>query len=462
MSDSEIPEQFEYEKIEGPAKPSLKKRAKEFFDDSTFNGILYMFASKSWVTRIVWALVLLTAIGGFCTVTILNILMLVNQPISTSITITRENKLAFPAVTICSLNLLNVTTLESASSNTMNVVDDLTDLFDKVRLEPPDNESCKTIANNLANNTGRNISWGELITIAGNDFTALLEMCTYKGKECTAEDFDKINTIGGLCYTFNKRAGHIANGTGVRQGLRLKLSSDGQLQQGFSLGRDFGFRVVIHNPDEPPRPESDGIVVALSSTVYIGMRQVNSTDETQFSSGTRCRKDGMDPDQELTFMGYPTYSPALCQEECFYKYAIDQCRCVEKALYTIPNDRKYKQFRNCTAPDLCCEVQAFDKVEENCNCPPKCSIVERTLTVSSATNGDGFVGVNVYYESLFVETRETTDSYTPWSLISDIGGNTGLFLGFTLLSWVELLILVVGLIKDGCCGCKRQKVTLQS
>ena len=143
------------------------------------------------------------------------------------------------------------------------------------------------------------------------------------------------------------------------------------------------------------------------------------------------------------------------------KYAIDKCNCVERELYT-PVSNKYTEKMNCTAPHLCCEVRAFDEVEENCACPPKCSIVERILTVSSSTSFDSNVGVNVYYESLFLETRKTTDSYTPWSLISDIGGNTGLFLGFTLLSWVELVIFLVALIKDCCCGSKREKMTLQS
>ena len=64
----------------------------------------------------------------------------------------------------------------------------------------------------------------------------------------------------------------------------------------------------------------------------------------------------------------------------------------------------------------------------------------------------GLVNINIFYETLVLETRETSDSYTVWSLISDIGGNTGLFLGLTLLSGVELLVLVVGLIKDCCCG----------
>lgn len=213
MSDSDVPEQFQYEKIEGPPKPNWKLRAKAFFDDSTFNGILYMFASKSWATRIIWALVLLIAIGGFSTVTILNIMTLVQEPTSTSITITRENKLEFPAITICSLGLLNTTTLQSGGGN---VINDLTSLLYEVQQDNPSIESCKMIANNLASTTHQNISWGGLVTIAGNNFTALLINCTYQGKRCTAEDFDKINTVGGICYTFNKQKARVAKGTGVR------------------------------------------------------------------------------------------------------------------------------------------------------------------------------------------------------------------------------------------------------
>ena len=384
MSDSDIPEQFQYENIEGPPKPNWKLHAKAFYDDSTFNGILYMFASKSWATRIIWALVLLIAIGGFSTVTILNIMTLVQEPTSTSITITRENKLDFPATTICSLGLLNTATLRL--SGNVNIADGLRSLLQEVQQENPNNESCKMIANNLASTTHQNISWGRLVTIAGNNITALLLNCTYQGKRCTAEDFDKIHTVGGVCYTFNKQKARVTKGTGVRQGLRLQLTPG---DQEFSLGQDSGFRIVIHNPDELPRPESDGIVVGLRSTVYIGMRQVNSIDETQFSSGTRCKKD-TDPNQELSIVEYTTYSPSLCQAECFYKYAIDKCKCVERELY-IPVGKEYTEKRNCTAPDLCCEVQAFDKVEENCACPPKCSTVERILTVSSSTNFDGYI-----------------------------------------------------------------------
>ena len=102
---------------------------------------------------------LLIAVGGFSTVTILNIMTLAQEPTSTSITITRENELEFPAITICSLSLLNKTILQSGGDN---VVDALTLLLSAVQQETPNLESCKMIANNLASTTQLNISWGGL------------------------------------------------------------------------------------------------------------------------------------------------------------------------------------------------------------------------------------------------------------------------------------------------------------
>ena len=96
-----------------PYKPDWRRRAEKFFENSTFNAALYMFASKSRTKRILWAVVVLAAIGGFGTVTYKHINTLVNEPISTSITLTRGNEVEFPAVTVCSLSLLNITKLHA-------------------------------------------------------------------------------------------------------------------------------------------------------------------------------------------------------------------------------------------------------------------------------------------------------------------------------------------------------------
>ena len=296
---------------------------------------------------------------------------------------------------------------------------------------------CEVHANRLAMNTGYIISWGELTTLAINDFSQLLSSCTYDGDACTINDFKPIDTIVGRCITFNGQNTRKARGTGIHRGLRLQFLSDPKdSREGFSVFRDYGYRVIVHNSDEPPRPESEGIVLALNSTAYIGMRQIKSVDETVFSSCTLCRSsNNIITERVLSFPQYSIYySYSFCQGECFFKYVIDQCGCAERLLYTIISD-KYRLFRNCTAPDICCEVEAFNNVNETCDCPPRCSTVDYSLTVSRSTNQwENQVGVNIYYESLILERRRTTDSYTLWSFISDIGGNTGLFLGLTLLS----------------------------
>ena len=188
--------------------------------------------------------------------------------------------------------------------------------------------------------------------------------------------------------------------------------------------------------------------MSLDSNAHIGMRKIISIDNTKYSSATKCRNDNdITNMQELTFTQYPLYSNSLCQLQCLYEHVIRECDCQEGKIYT-----PIAQVRNCTTVDLCCEIQEFFAVNETCDCLPRCTTTEYPLTISSSTNQFSYqVGINIYYESLTVETRVTTDSYTPWSFISDIGGNTGLFIGITLLSWMELILLVIGLMKDCCC-----------
>ena len=313
--------------------------------------------------------------------------------------------------------------------------------------------ACENTASKISkgNSIDINTTWGEVVnSLAKNDLSAILTTCTYSGSSCSTSDFQPINTIGGTCYTFNKVGSvRMATGSGIRRGLRLDLEEQAQP---FSVTSDKGYRVIIHNRDELPRPESDGIAVGFKSSVYIGMRQVTSVDKTIYSKVNPCRKEITN--QQLSFPNYDSYSTSLCQSECFFTSVANTCRCKEPSLYT-PVSNRYEQLKNCSLPDACCEINTFETVRTSCNCPQKCINVDYALTVSSAGVDSG-ASVFVYYESLIAETRETMDAFTPWGLLTSIGGNSGLFLGFTLLSMVELLLLVVGLGKDSCC-CKRNK-----
>ncbi|XP_064390516.1 acid-sensing ion channel 4-B-like [Halichondria panicea] len=443
-------------------------RLDKFGDNSSFSAAVYEFKSKSIIKRLLWGLIVILAIAGFCYITAQSINMLIEEPISTSITEMRQRELEFPAVTVCSLSFLDTTVLKDFSNEQYNNEDLANRLANLFAAGGPPNvpplTECISIANEITSNTGFDIGFGNLILdVAKNDPIGLIEQCSFQGNNCT-NDLEIVNTISGVCFTFNglKKTAkpHKVQGTGVLNGLRLQIRNG---DQEFSLNSNYGFNVIVHNRDEPPRPESEGVVVGLGSSLNVGMQQVTSAVKTQFYSGQDCVTNLDNPSNNLTFSEYSSYSRSLCLNDCFYTHIANECQCVEKKFYT-PVRSPYTEMKDCGSTDICCEVYTFETFKDSCNCPLKCETIDRTLTTSSAThslnngpNAGSMVGINVYYESLVTEVRETTDSYTPWSLISDIGGNTGLFLGFTLLTMGEVLLLVLGLCTDCCCfSCKKR------
>jgi hypothetical protein len=151
---------------------------------------------------------------------------------------------------------------------------------------------------------------------------------TYEGRNCGVEDFEPINTIAGRCMLHIQQANlqqASTYGTGNWSKTWIAASAITRISALFP-GK-------IHNPDELPRPGSEGIAVGLNSTVYIGMRQVDSVDKTQFSSRYQCRED-MTVNSDLTFPNFTTYSQSSCLSQCGYEFIADQCGCIEPQLYT--------------------------------------------------------------------------------------------------------------------------------
>ena len=56
---------------------------------------LYTSLQANCGQNIFWLLIIVVAFGGFCAVTVTHVIRLVREPITTSITLTRENELGF-------------------------------------------------------------------------------------------------------------------------------------------------------------------------------------------------------------------------------------------------------------------------------------------------------------------------------------------------------------------------------
>ncbi len=250
--------------------PSEKRKwvhhLQKFGDNSSFSAAVYEFKSKSICKRLLWGSIILLAIAGFFFITAQSIILLIEEPISTSITEMRQTKLEFPAVTVCSLSFINTTVLTEFTDNNQvpqyNLQKQLSTLFETASLpNTPPLAQCVSVANEIANRTGRNISFGNLVSdTARNDPGKLIVACSFQGENCI-NDLETIDTISGVCFTFNgpnTKTPRTVQGTGVRQGLRIQVLNG---DQSFSLNNNHGYNVIVHNRDEPPRPESDGIIV---------------------------------------------------------------------------------------------------------------------------------------------------------------------------------------------------------
>ena len=421
------------------------KRLHKFMNYSSLSTFTYVFyQSRSCTKRIFWLSMLLASLSAFLYFTARNFEILASRPTATTISLERESELDFPAVTLCSFSNLNTTRLLNFDEK---LVDNFTTIFNAARLQTVSGlERCEAVGRQLANETGVDIGWGELLLRASNLASSIITSCTFSGTPCSAADFEPISTTAGICYTFNgKQPRRSVDGTGVRRGLQLKLLND--KNQTFTSFDSTGYRVIIHNPDEPPRPFANGIAIALGSTVFVGMKEVRTIDQTTYGA-ISCHEGNGAYQGNLIFPNDPAfpYSRSICETDCLYTDIAEKCDCVERQFYSTTE--KFNATKNCTLADICCEFQEFYFVNNHCDCLLSCNFVDRTFTVSNAGQDEGAAAINIYYESLVVEARTTVDAYTPTNLIVSIGGNSGLFLGFTMLTVAELLMWLTGEIRD--------------
>ena len=66
-----------------------------------------------------------------------------------------------------------------------------------------------------------------------------------------------------------------------------------------------------------------------------------------------------------------------------------------------------------------------------------------SLNLSKDSIRDDFMSVSVFYEDLQVTTTTTEYSYSDSAFLADLGGALGLFLGASLIAFIEIGMLLL-------------------
>nr|XP_022345432.1 degenerin mec-10-like [Crassostrea virginica] len=332
----------------------------------------------------------------------------------------------------------------------------------------------------------------------GHSIKDLLINCSFNGKLCSAQDFTLFQTLEfGNCYTLSNTR-FLSRSAGPLHGLKMILQVET-----FEHVNEFvdgtGIRLVIHEPGTLSFPAEEGFTLSSGYETSIGMKMVSlSKSEEPYG---KC-VDGKD-----FYRIYGVrYTVTTCVNLCRTTKVIDACNC--RPSENIADITYMDQFAhlpvcllvnettlNGTNNFALCEEYVLYQIEEdfiNCECESACSetIYKSTLsgrswpkesfindeltktacsnynysyctelksTIKKIDHKDNFLKFVIYYEDLNFKEIVEEPLYDVFHFLSDIGGTLGLFLGASLMSFVEIVQLILEILNYFRNKCSKDK-----
>ncbi|XP_020626896.1 degenerin mec-4-like isoform X4 [Orbicella faveolata] len=321
----------------------------------------------------------------------------------------------------------------------------------------------------------------------GHKFHELVFRCNWKDFSCKHGDFMKYwkrtwNWRYGNCYTFNSGATGegkkipILTSTkpGPNYGLTLDLFVN-QEEYIPSLSQEAGVRVLLTAERSITFPVDEGFTVSPGFATSIGLRKLKIIRVDPFNNGSCHKNDDLEEFSVYRHFKGSKYSVQGCMYSCLARAQEKECNCTEGKFRTVSG--------------ICSEIsdveciqnlqKQYDNDQLGCSskCPQPCNQISyRTAMSSSAWSlsyekqlqaimlrqGDSkfddmgkdkdslrqnFLRINIYFEELNMEKITYSEYYAFENLMSDIGGQLGLWIGVSVITVAEVLKLLLDIFK---------------
>ena len=471
-------------------KKSLNKKLKSIIlkkiETTSIHGVPQIVNTKYLFIKVIW-LVFFTISCGVCAYYIINnVQQYLNYEITSKIEYLAEANVLFPAVEFCNANLyqtegaLNLiidylaentnysfSTMKNVSK--MDFINQL--LYDHKYLE----SSLKTYTNGL-NSTQKKM--------LGFPIEKILLTCNFASNTCSAADFDwNFRKSYGNCYTFNLRRTFRSIGSGETYKLKLEIFAGLEEQFVNSNDQNHGLRILVYNQSNFYQIADYGINVAAGQAMTLTVQRVLSENMPKpYSSCDFTTTEDLYSNEfdlriyNLFIAANRTYSQENCLRVCYRHLALTECKCFDDILKPFPE--KTITVKYCkTEEELKCIDSLYEEIVlkrnpiYNCSyfCPLECvnayfqfgsyyanfpkaayanilfknksaalnALVGRPLT--SNEFGRNLVQLNIYFEFLNYQYVSQDPTLTWMTLLSNVGGVLGLFIGMSLLSFVEIV-----------------------
>ena len=434
--------------------------------------------AKWIVVKLAWFFVLLMSASGCLFLVVSSIISYLAYPVTTNIRVFYPEQAPFPTISICQRNPLSTDyavnmLLEANATNLTSL-----EIYTK-----------KATGSYLSEDERRSL---------GNDIALMLVECQFGASSCNASDFEHVwHPLYQNCFRFNSVRGdevpkqiHLS---GPQAPLRVRLYAG--LPDLFFYN-PLGFYLFIHNhTDYPFNTYESPILVTPGFGALIGLQRTFNhqfNDHPYAYSECRIRllvEEGEAGGNEL--LGAPikdtflydqvvatnsTYSRETCIMFCAQQIIADRCQC--NAYHINFKMAGHEPCLNFT--QIHCADQVLENVrllEDTCisKCPLECSshsflktptyydfpstqdvadLQANELFSTKYANQQHFtqylssslVEFSIYYDSFSYTMIEEEEAIPLDTLIGSIGAHLHLFLGMSLISFVECIEFVAKLL----------------
>ncbi|KAF8367219.1 asic-1 [Pristionchus pacificus] len=347
-------------------------------------------------------------------------------------------------------------------------IDDIKGMTDPIALKT------KAMENVMFSVQGMNSTAKEALSYSKKEF---ITKCSFNGRECSIDNDFSIHSdpVYGNCFTFNydKDENMTSERAGPQYGLRFQVFVN--VTDYLPTTEAAGVRLTVHSPDEQPFPDTLGFSAPTGFVSSFGIRLKHMTRLP--SPYGDCTRDGKD---EHFIYPNKNYSTEACQRSCLQRFLIDRCACGDPRYppHIKPNcpvDDPEK--RDCLAKGIKNAIREMASTVD-CVCPQPCRQLvysvsysaARWPTLSSMTHStDCPLGlthhlcleyfreqgamIEVFFEQLNYESLVETEAYGIPNLLSDFGGQLGLWMGVSVITISEVAILILDIFMSIlCCG----------
>ncbi|XP_072040584.1 acid-sensing ion channel 1-like [Amphiura filiformis] len=432
---------------------TFKTRVQKFGDTTTLHGARYVTTPKyHGLRRIIWVL-LIVGLNSYLWMSIIgSFVKYFQHPVDSFVKMSYSTNLTFPAVTICNYNQFR----KSAVGE--ELIDLLALIYNPSSFQ--DNSINWTIIDNTIRDRGYKTE--DIVWNGAHQIEDMLQNCSWRMlKPCGAENFTKVITDWGVCYTFNEPQDSsdalAINQPGNNNGLFVRLNIE---QDEYVYGEDSaaGIKILLHPQGVRPLVRELGFSVSPGFETSVSVRLTKHTNlQYPFPSNCKATEDGTKYSK--------LYTVHNCQYECRISYAVDKCKC---------RDYRYPGNATFCSPQLlkkCLYPKEEEFVEQNlgtsCKCPIPCdsrnyegkisiaylpgrhivkALMER-LNASKEYIRENFLDLKIFFESMSYETVTEVGSYSSDTMLSDIGGQMGLLAGMSLVTLAEFIDFFIAI----CC-----------